>query len=87
MVKWIGLFILVGIVLTANFAIAIWDTEAELEYSRITIGGGHSATGNYEVDDALTQNMPSTSQSSSTFEVVGIMDDSAGSSVDKWNQY
>ena len=88
MAKWIGLFLLLGIVLTANFAGAIWDTDAEVEYSRITLGGGHSTTASYQVDDSLTQNLTSTSQKSSRYEVVGIKDDAgAGSGVNGWNQY
>jgi len=89
MAKWIIGLLALGIALTTTLAGAITSTETDLEYSRITMGGGHSSTEKYQVDDALTQNVTATAQQSSRFEVLSVKADSGptASSVSGWEQY
>ena len=63
--------------------------ETELEYSRLTLGGGYSAHGKYEVNDSITQDTGATVQKSGRYEVSSVKSDPGQllTSVEHWQEY
>ena len=58
-----------------------------VEYSRITMGGGHSQKGRYTVSDSLTRNVGVAVQKSSRFTVTSVKGLSQTTSVKTWKHY
>jgi len=82
--------LLLGLVITALISAFGMDgfADSSVEYTRITIGGGHSAKGKFSVNASMTQSTGSAVQTgSSRIEVTNIKGKSEESAVGNWKEY
>ena len=81
--------LLLGLVITALISAFGMDgfADSSVEYSRITIGGGHSAKGKFSVNASMTQSTGSAVQTGGSFTVTNIKGKSEESAVGNWKEY
>jgi len=64
-----------------------YPAEVTTAYTRITLGGGQSASGNIQMSDSMTQNAGSNVQTGTRFQVTSVKDQEEASKVGNWKSY
>ncbi len=64
-----------------------YPADVTTAYTRITMGGGQSVSGNIQMSDSMTQNAGSNVQTGTRFQVTSVKDQGEVSKVRNWKSY
>jgi hypothetical protein len=64
-----------------------YSANVTTAYTRITLGGGQSVSGNIQMSDSMTQSAGSNVQTGTRFQVTSVKDQSEVNGVANWKRY
>jgi len=64
-----------------------YPADVTTAYTRITLGGGQSTSGNIQISDSMTQNAGSNVQTGTRVQVTSVKDQGEASKVGNWKSY